>query len=134
MNLVDTSAWVDYLRAAPTPATAALRELLSTEPGRVAICEPIAMELLAGAGEGIRLARLEHLVNGLPSLSVEPATDFRAAATIYRAGRRAGLTIRSLVDCLIAAQAIRHDVALIHKDVDYEVIAQLTPLRAISLR
>ncbi|MFN8079586.1 MAG: PIN domain nuclease [Kineosporiaceae bacterium] len=134
MNLIDTSAWVDYLRAAPTRATATVREMLTTEPDQVAICEPIAMELLAGAGDGIRSARLELLVNGLPSLSVEPATDFRAAATIYRAARRAGLTIRSLVDCLIAAQAIRHDVILIHKDVDYEVIAQLTPLRAISLR
>lgn len=134
MNLVDTSAWVDYLRAAPTPATAAVRELLTTEPDQVAICEPIAMELLAGAREGTQLTQLEQLVNGLPTLPLDPALDFRAAATIYRAARRSGLTIRSLVDCLIAAQAIRHDAIVVHKDLDFEVIARLTPLRAVSLR
>lgn len=41
-----------------------------------------------------------------------------------------GKTVRSLVDCLIAAVAIRHDVAVVHRDVDYEVIAAVTSLRA----
>jgi predicted nucleic acid-binding protein len=60
--------------------------------------------------------------------------DFRAAAEIHRAVRRTGRTIRSSVDCLIAAIALRHDVELLHKDVDFEVIAEVTELKQRSLR
>jgi len=134
MHLIDTSAWVDYLRGVPGPATDAVRHLVDAELSSVVICEPVAMELLAGAGEGLPLAQLEQLVNGLPGLPLEPAVDFRAAAVIYRTARRSGRTVRSLVDCLIAAVAIRHDATVVHKDVDYAVIAAVTPLRARDLR
>lgn len=73
-------------------------------------------------------------MNGLPSLRVEDAVDFRVAADIYRAARRSGETIRSIIDCLIAAVAIRHGVELMHRDADFEVIARMTNLVAISLR
>lgn len=43
--------------------------------------------------------------------------------------RPQGRTVRSLVDCLIAAVALRHDVALLHKDADYDAIAGCLPLR-----
>lgn len=48
---------------------------------------------------------------------------------MYLAVRRTGRTVRSLVDCLIAAVALRHDVALMHKDADYTAIAACLPLR-----
>jgi predicted nucleic acid-binding protein len=80
------------------------------------------------------LARLERLTNGLPSLTVDQALDFRAAAAIYRGCRHAGRTVRNLTDCLIAAVAVRHGARLIHKDVDYEAIASVTSLDAESLR
>ena len=38
--------------------------------------------------------------------------------------------IRSAVDCLIAAIAIRHDATVWHKDRDYDYIATFTGLRA----
>lgn len=71
---------------------------------------------------------------GLPSLALESATDFRAAADIYRSARRAGLTVRILIDCLIATIALRHGATLVHKDADYDVIAGITALNAVSLR
>jgi predicted nucleic acid-binding protein len=92
------------------------------------------MEILSGAVDDGRHAKLEQLVNGLPSLTVDNAIDFRSAAGIYRAGRRAGQTIRSLNDCLIAAVAIRHEARIVHRDADFEVIAQLTSLQAASFR
>lgn len=134
MNLIDTSAWIEFLRGSRSRATDEVRRLLDTELDGVVTCEPIAMELLAGARDDAGLARLERLVDGLPGLAVDPTLDFRAAASIFRTGRRAGLTIRSLNDCLIAAVAIRYDATVVHQDVDFEVIAQLTPLKSRSLR
>lgn len=132
--LIDTSAWVEYFRATGSPAALEVRRLLSTDPGSVAMCEPIAMEILSGASDDRTYEKLKRLVNGLPSLTVDPAVDFRRAAAIYRGARRAGLTIRSIHDCLIAAVAIRHGVELLNRDADYDTIAALTSLSARALR
>lgn len=134
MILVDTSAWVEYLRATGSAAAVEVRRLLSNDATQVAMCEPIAMEILSGAADDSRHAKLEQLVNGLPSLAVDAAIDFRTAAGIYRAARRAGRTIRSLNDCLIAAVAIRHDARIVHRDIDFDVIAEMTSLKSTAFR
>lgn len=134
MILFDTSVWIDYLRGAGTAATRDVRRRLAESAGEIVICEPVAMELLAGAPNDATLRKLELLVNGLPSLALEDATDFRAAADIHRSARRAGLTVRSLVDCLIATIALRHGATVVHKDADYDVIAGITALNVVSLR
>jgi predicted nucleic acid-binding protein len=51
------------------------------------------------------------------------------AADLYRRARRAGLTIRSGVDCLIAACAIRHDLTILHHDRDYPALAKVSALQ-----
>jgi predicted nucleic acid-binding protein len=95
----------------------------------LATTEPIVMELLAGADTPERLEALDTLANGLPLLSVDVRIDFRQAAGIYQAARRRGHTVRSLVDCLIASVAMRHDVSVLHEDRDYAAIAACLPLR-----
>ena len=133
MILVDTSAWIEYFRATGSTAAIEVRRLLSDGAAEIAMCEPIAMEILCGATNETHTT-LEQLVNGLPSLHVDNAVDFRTAADIYRAGRRAGKTVRSINDCLIAAVAIRHGVRIVHCDADFDVIAQITSLATASFR
>ena len=128
MILVDTLAWVDYLRDRRTVAARALTGLIE-QGAELATTEPVIMELLAGGDTPARAEALERLTNGLPLLGMDPRLDFRAAAGLYVAARREGRTIRSLVDCLIACVAIRHDVPLLHKDADYDVIAAIFPLQ-----
>ncbi|HYB36541.1 MAG TPA: PIN domain nuclease [Mycobacterium sp.] len=134
MILVDTPAWIEYFRATRSAAAVEVRRLLSEETHQIAICEPIAMEILCGATDNSTQAGFEQLVNGLPSLSVDNAVDFRAAAAIYRSARRTGQTIRSINDCLIAAVAIRHAAGIVHCDADFDVIAGITTLMAASFR
>jgi predicted nucleic acid-binding protein len=134
MILVDTSAWIEYFRATGSPAAVEVRRLVSEHPNQVAMCEPVAMEILSGATDDSTHAKLEQLVNGLPSLSVDNAIDFRVAAAIYRAARRAGQTNGSLNDCLIAAVAIRHQARIVHRDTDFDVLAAMTELDATSFR
>jgi predicted nucleic acid-binding protein len=134
MILVDTSAWVEYFRATGSPAAIEVRRIISDDTAQIAMCEPIAMEILCGASNDNTYLRLERLVNGLPSLGINDAVDFRAAADIYRAARHSGETIRSINDCLIAAIAIRHDARIVHRDADFDVIARKTSLDAASFR
>src|SRR4051794_9441754 len=122
MILVDTSAWVDFLRGADTPARVAVRELIARHFDELVLCEPIVMELTAGASDPAALDRIGQLVDGLPSLNVEPLLDFRAAAALHRLARSNGETVRSIVDCLIAAVALRHGVTLVHKDRYFEAL------------
>lgn len=134
MILIDTSAWIEYFRATGSAAATEVRRLLSEEADQVAMCEPVAMEILSGASDDNTYAKLERLVNGLPSLTIDGSIDFRVAAQTYRGACRAGQTIRSINDCLIAAVAIRHDVRIVHRDNDFDVIAAMTSLAVTSVK
>lgn len=131
MTLVDTSVWIDFLRRPGDSGSPALRELI--RHSEVATSEPIEMELLMGPTDELSVRRIERVLDSVTQLGVDRTLDFRAAATISRAVRRNGRTIRSKVDCLIAAVAIRHDVVLLHKDADFEAIGEVTGLRHRSL-
>jgi predicted nucleic acid-binding protein len=44
------------------------------------------------------------------------------------------VTVRSSVDCLIAASATRHQLTVVHRDRDYASLARLVPFNAIDIR
>lgn len=133
-ELVDSSAWIEYLRGTGSPAHLEVRRLLHEEPGSVAITEPIVMELLAGATDDRALARLETLTGGLRLLAVSASVDYRDAALVYRTVRARGGTVRKLIDCLIAVVALRTGATLVHRDRDFDVLdAALPALHVRSL-
>ena len=124
MILVDTSAWVEYLRQTDSPVRAIVRDLLGDE---LAICDAIRMEVLAGARDESHLQDLKGVLTAATSIPTVEA-DYEDAATLYRDCRRQGHTVRSLVDCLIAAVAIRNGVPVLHGDRDFEALARHTEL------
>ncbi len=130
MTIADTSAWVAYLRGHENATTEMLDELLLQ--AELAITEPVAMELLAGT-RGKREERdLSRTIAALPLLAVGGLETWESAAAIHRACRRAGATIRSQLDCLIAAVAIREDLPVLHAGRDFDLIAKHTPLRLLA--
>ena len=125
MILVDTSAWVEFLRDTGSPVCERVDALLDSD---VATCDPVRMEVLAGARDERHLYELRRLLARGTSVSTVP-TDYEDAAAWYRTCRRNGDTVRKLVDCLTAAVAIRVDAELLHADADFEALARHTPLR-----
>jgi predicted nucleic acid-binding protein len=127
--LIDTSAWVEFLRGTGSRACERVDALLGT---RIATCDPIRMELLAGARDERHLNDLRRL---LARASVLPTAsgDYENAAVLYRACRQSGATVRKLIDCLIAAVAIRADVPILHADADFDTLARHTPVRVDAL-
>lgn len=94
------------------------------------ICLPVYQEVLQGFDDerAWRIAR--DAMGSMPMVEAPPGKEiFDEAVSIYRRGRRAGFTIRSSVDCLIAACALRHDLEIVHLDRDYDAIASVAPLR-----
>ena len=125
MILVDTSAWIEFLRNTGSPVCARVDELLTDE---IAVCEAVRMEVLAGARDESHLLSLRRLLARATILPTR-ATDYEDAAALYRGCRRQGETVRKLIDCLIASVAIRAGVPVLHNDRDFEVLARHTELR-----
>jgi len=53
---------------------------------------------------------------------------FLEAVALFRTARRQGLTIRSSVDCQIAALALRHNLVVLHRARDYPSLAKVSQL------
>jgi predicted nucleic acid-binding protein len=123
--LVDTSAWVEFLRGTGSPVCEAVDRSLA---GDIAICDAISMEVLAGARDDRQLLQLRGLLARATVLPTTPA-DHEAAAAMYRACRSRGETVRKLIDCLIGTVAVSADVEVLHADVDFETLARHTDLR-----
>ena len=125
MSLIDTSAWIEYLRKTGSRTNIEVRRTLNID---AQICDVIRMEILAGARDQQHVTQLEKLLARATTIKIEPV-DYDNAAAIYRACRKLGVTIRAQIDCLIAAIAIRTNTKIIHHDSDFDAIAQVTKLK-----
>jgi predicted nucleic acid-binding protein len=125
--LADTSAWVEFDRATGSAVDRRLTTLIETG-GPLAVSEPIVMEVLAGARSEQRAADLRRMLLGCRLLPFDTTADFEGAALIYRTCRRAGVTPRGMIDCMIAAVAWRFGAALLAHDVDLSRIATVIGL------
>ena len=129
MILVDTSAWVEFLRDTGSPVCTRVDELLD---GEIATCDPIRMEVLAGARDESHLNDLRRLLARASVIDLL-SRDYEDAAALYRTCRRRGETVRRLIDCLIGAGAIRADVPVLQADSDFDVLARHTPLQLVDV-
>lgn len=124
MILADTSAWVEYDRATGSPVDIRLSNLIA-ENGPLAVTDPVVMEMLAGARTDQREVDLRRLLLRFELLRFDVAADFHGAAHIYRRCRRAGVTPRGLIDCMIASVARRTEAVLLAYDVDMNRVAEV---------
>lgn len=132
MVLVDTSVWIlTFKRQTPLD----LESVVDLD--EVVTCLPVIQEVLQGFDREEHFRKARAAMWSFPlvesPLSAELVED---AVGLYRRARRAGLTIRSSVDCLIAAAAIRHDLTVLHADRDYDALARVSELdvRSVTAR
>ena len=128
--VVDTSAWVEYLRATGSPADAALTDAVRASDD-LGVPDVVRLELLAGAGTDVQVRDLQRLLGRFQAMPAASPADHESAAALYWAARHTGATVRSLLDCLVAAAALRTDSPLLARDRDFEVIAGVSPLRLV---
>jgi len=123
--LVDTSAWIEVFRK---PSRLVIESVVDFDD--IVTCLPVVQEVLQGFTDEAAFRTARRAMLALPIVEsplrvavVEEAVD------LYRRARRAGLTIRSGADCLIAACAIRHDLTVLHADRDYPALARVSTLQ-----
>jgi predicted nucleic acid-binding protein len=127
--LADTSAWVEYDRATGSTVHLRLRELIQ-ETSQLAVTDPVVMEVLGGARDERRRDDLSRLLHRFDWLPFRAEIDFVAAADIYRACRRTGVTPRGFIDCMIAQVALRTGARLLARDVDLERVAAVVGVQS----
>lgn len=125
MLLVDSSAWIEVFRKPARIDIARLGDL-----DQVVTCLPVIQEVLQGFTDETAYRTAREAIWSFPVVeSPLTASVFEEAVGLYRVARRTGLTIRSGVDCLIAACALRHGLTVVHADRDFDLIARVAPLQ-----
>jgi hypothetical protein len=127
MILIDSSAWIEYLRDTGSPICERVDALVRSD-APIATCDTVMMEILAGASSEREAIDLMRLLDRCRFYPARPLFDATGAAAVYRACRRGGFTPRRLNDSLIAAIALEHGLPILHQDRDFEHIAELTGL------
>jgi hypothetical protein len=128
--LVDSSAWIEYLRGTGSPSDVRLTALIS-DSHPLAITDPVLLEVLMGAENEAAAEKLRAFLVSFDLRPLRGLGDADAAARIYRDCRRAGRTVRSAVDCLVAAVALREGLPVMATDRDFEAIAEETGLELV---
>ncbi len=119
--LVDTSAWVDFLNGYPSAEADAVADLVSGED-ELCTCGTVVSEIFQGLHRDKRRDELERLFRKLLFLEPSGFDLYLRAAEIYRVLRQRGNTVRSTIDCLVAALAEENGCYILAKDRDMEVI------------
>ncbi len=118
MLLLDASVWIDLLRGNDNGS---VRYAMLREPFEDLALTPMTyLEVLQGARSDKEFSQMASLLQAY--MLLEPSHGLgthEAAARMYMTARRRGITIRTAVDCLIAAVAIEHGAVLVHNDRDF---------------
>lgn len=130
--IVDTSVWIAYLSTSESLASRWLADRIAADSA-VIVPEVVMMELLIGKTDEDTAALRRRLLQRFAIEPLAPVRDAEDAAAIHRRCRRGGDTVRSLIDCQVAAMALRIGVAVAHRDRDYEAIRTHCGLRTEPL-
>ena len=130
MLLVDTSVWVEvFRRTRPLDLDAVL------DFDEIVTCLPVVQEVLQGFDDQRAFNLAREAMFALPMVESPLGEEvFRDAVDLYRSARRMGLSVRSGVDCLIAACGLRNSLTVLHLDRDFETLAKVAPVEVRDLR
>jgi predicted nucleic acid-binding protein len=131
VQLVDTSAWIEVFRRG---ALVSIDDLVA-DRDEVATCLPVVQEVLQGFDDERAFRIAQEALYALPCVEAPLGRlVFDSAVDLYRRAGRAGFTVRSSTDCVIAACALRHGLTVVHCDRDYANLARISPLNQTNIR
>ena len=129
MILVDTSVWVEFFAH---PSRLDLASEIDLDD--VVTCLPVIQEILQGFDDQRAYLMAREAMFAFPIVeSPLGSAVFEDAVDLYRRARRAGFTVRSGVDCLVAACAMRNSLAIVHRDRDYDALGEIAGLEVRRL-
>lgn len=126
--IVDTSVWIDAFREGKSEQARLVATYLAADR-QLYITPTILQEVLQGIRVEEEYVRIKEGLLAHSVLKLDPVQAALGAADLYRSLRKKGVTIRKPNDCLIAHYAIFYDIPVLHRDGDFDQIANHTALR-----
>ena len=127
MILVDTSVWIDFFTSKTLPHVETLENLILKNKN-ICICGIVITEVLQGIKNDKEFNKTKKLLECLVFLPMS-YTTFIKSAQLYRTLRKNGITIKRVMDCLIATVAIENDISILHNDKDFSLIESKSKLK-----
>ena len=128
--IVDTTVWVDYFADRETAQTLWLDRHLSLE--EMGYTSLILCEILQGIRDEFMFKKTERiLLDQFAYFDGTSRAGAIAAARNFKFFRSQGLTIRKMVDCMIASFCIERDFRLLHNDRDFDPFEKYLGLKVI---
>jgi len=127
MILVDSSVWIDYFRGTVTPQTDRLDALLGTE--LIATGDLILTEVLQGFVSDKDFNQARKLLTALIVVDLAGQRIAIQAVKNFRTLRAAGVTVRKVIDTVIATYCIENRVPLLYSDRDFDPFVEHLGLR-----
>ena len=121
MVIVDTSVWVEFLRAFDSPERRELDRLLGQR--EVVMVGPVLAEILQGARSVEEFDQLRIRLTALPYVEATLETWSRSSALSYQL-RQQGNPV-GLVDLLISALALEHRHQIYSRDEHFKRVPGL---------
>lgn len=118
MILVDSSVWIDFFRGTVTPQADVLDRFLGEE--LVAIGDLMMTEVLQGFASERDFNKARRLLGALDLVEIGGRDVMIEAARYFRDLRARGITIRKIIDTLIATRCIVSGYRLLYSDRDFD--------------
>jgi predicted nucleic acid-binding protein len=127
MILIDTSILIGYFKGNEGEPYNRLDNFIEQNVP-LGICNQVYQEVLQGAKNEKEFVLLNEYLNTLDFYDLRYGKkSYENAAWIYYKCRKAGITIRSTIDLIIAQTAIDNNLLLFHNDNDFIQISQVIP-------
>lgn len=111
--IIDTSVWIEFFATADSTASRWLAAQIASDVHLV-VPDVVLMELLIETTDEAKTVQRRQLLQRFHIEPMAPVRDAEDAAAIHRRCRRHGDTVRSLIDCQVAAMALRLDEPVAH--------------------
>ena len=127
--VVESSVWIDYLHGSENAETLWLEKHLIGR--RISLLDLTLCEVLQGMRSDKAFAQAVDDLSEFQVFSTGGASLALVAARNYRSLRRRGITIRQIIDCLIATYCIQNGFFLLHRDRDFDPFEKYLGLRVV---
>lgn len=131
MPVVDTSVWIDFLRGTDSPERRMLHALIEKDE-EIALTGIVFTEILQGIKEDRDFQVTKNYLSVFPLIEPTGLNTYAEASRIFRQCRSKDKTVRSTIDCIIAAICLENNLSVLHKDRDYDIIRECTGLKVIT--
>ncbi|MDE0838907.1 MAG: PIN domain nuclease [Kiritimatiellae bacterium] len=122
MVIVDTSAWIEYLRGGLPRIVKKVD--LCLEQDLVGIGDLVYCEVMQGIRSPRERGEVSTLLLSLPQFDMVGFSMAEKSAANYRLLRSKGVTVRKTIDVLIGTFCAENGLQLIHHDSDFALMAK----------